>query len=68
MDWGTGAITPNYALARGRVPAVGQVVGQFIDWINTHGLPFSSISVTGHSLGGHIAVSISLKNCLMVKW
>jgi len=55
VDWGLGSITPNYPLARGRVTAVGQLVAQFIDWINTHGASFASISVTGHSLGGHIA-------------
>lgn len=56
VDWGTGSITPNYALARGRVNAVGAVVAQFIDWINIHGVPFSNILVSGHSLGAHCAV------------
>lgn len=59
VDWGTGAITPNYALARGRVNAVGAVVAQFIDWLNVRGVSFSNILVSGHSLGAHCAVSVS---------
>ncbi|XP_037049497.1 lipase member H-like [Bradysia coprophila] len=55
VDWGTGAITPNYALARGRVNAVGAVVAQFIDWLNIRGVPFANILVSGHSLGAHCA-------------
>lgn len=55
VDWGVGAITANYILARNRVNDVGAVVAQYIDWINTHGVPFSQINVIGHSLGAHIA-------------
>lgn len=51
-----GAVTPNIAIARGHINAVGQVVAQFVDWLNVHGLPFGHISVIGHSLGAHAAV------------
>lgn len=59
VDWGAGAITPNYSLARSRVNSVGAVVAQFIDWLNVHGLPFANILVSGHSLGAHCSVSYS---------
>jgi len=56
VDWGTGASTINYVTARNRVGAVATVVAQFIDWVHTRtNTPFSSVSVIGHSLGGHIA-------------
>lgn len=58
VDWGLGAITPNYALARGRVNGVGAVVGQYADFLNENGVPFSAMSAIGHSLGGHIVVSL----------
>ncbi|KAJ6640222.1 Lipase member H [Pseudolycoriella hygida] len=44
VDWGAGAGTPNYVLARNRVNEAGSVVAQFIDWLNTNGVSFSSIS------------------------
>lgn len=53
-----GAVTPNIAVARGHINAVGQVVAQFVDWLNVHGLPFSHVSVIGHSLGAHAAVRL----------
>jgi len=56
VDWGAGASTINYITARNRVPAVATQVARFIDWVNQQtGTPFSLVSVTGHSLGGHIA-------------
>lgn len=51
VDWGLGAGTPNYILARNRVNEVGLVVAQFIDFLNVNGMPFSRIGITGHSLG-----------------
>lgn len=51
VDWGIGATTPNYILARNRVNDAGQVVAQFIDFLNANGLPFSSVGLIGHSLG-----------------
>lgn len=54
VDWGLGAGTPNYILARNRVNEVGQVLGQFIDFINVNGMPFSRIGINGHSLGDFI--------------
>lgn len=51
VDWGLGAGTPNYILARNRVNEVGQVVGQFIDFLNVNGMPFNRILISGHSLG-----------------
>ncbi|XP_037033820.1 lipase member H-like [Bradysia coprophila] len=55
VDWGRGAGTPNYVLARNRVNEVGQVVAQFIDFLNVNGLPHSRVSVVGHSLGAQVA-------------
>lgn len=55
VDWGAGAQTPNYILARNRVGEVGRVVAQFIDWLNLRGLPFADITLIGHSLGAHAA-------------
>lgn len=42
-----GAQTPNYVLARNRVGEVGRVVAQYIDWLTSHGLPFSAVTVLG---------------------
>lgn len=56
VNWGAGAITPNYVLAQSRVDDVGNVVANFIDFLNMYtGIPFSSVSVIGHSLGAHVA-------------
>lgn len=54
VDWGLGAGTPNYILARNRVNEVGQVLARFIDFLNEYGLNFSLIGVLGHSLGNPI--------------
>ncbi len=51
VDWGVGAGTVNYLLARNRVNEVGHVVAQFIDFLNVYGLPHSRVGLTGHSLG-----------------
>ncbi|KAJ6633684.1 Lipase member H [Pseudolycoriella hygida] len=55
VDWGLGAGTPNYILARNRVNEVGHVLAQFCDFLNIYGLPFSRIGISGHSLGGQVA-------------
>ncbi|XP_037024546.1 lipase member H-like [Bradysia coprophila] len=55
VDWGAGAGTINYVLARNRVNEAGHVVAQFIDFLNVNGLPFSRIGVLGHSLGAQVA-------------
>jgi len=55
VDWSVGAGTPNYILARNRVNEVGQVVAQFIDFLNVYGLPNSRVGMTGHSLGAQVA-------------
>lgn len=55
LDWSAGSHTINYLAARNRVNQVGAVLAQFIDWINTRGTPFSAITVTGSSLGAHVA-------------
>lgn len=51
VDWGIGAGTPNYILARNRVNEAGHVVAQFIDFLNVNGMPFNRILISGHSLG-----------------
>lgn len=55
IDWGAGSNTINYITARNRVNEAGAVVAQFIDWINSRGVPFSAITITGSSLGAHLA-------------
>lgn len=48
VDWGAGAGTINYLTARNRVPAVAQVVANFIDWVHERtNAPFASVSVIG---------------------
>lgn len=51
VDWGAGAGTPNYVLARNRVNEAGAVVAQFIDFLSLNGMPHSKVIITGHSLG-----------------
>ncbi|XP_037040913.1 phospholipase A1-like [Bradysia coprophila] len=56
VDWGAGAQTPNYVLARNRVNAVGAVIASYIDWLNqARGQSFAAVSIAGHSLGAHCA-------------
>lgn len=56
VDWGAGAQTINYAAAAGRCAPSGTVLGQFMQFLNTHtGAPFSSMSAIGFSLGAHVA-------------
>lgn len=57
-DWGAGSNTPEYALARGRVNDVGVVCAMFVDWINSHGVPYTAMSAIGLSLGAHVVVSL----------
>lgn len=51
VDWGAGARTPNYVLARNRVNDTGSVVALYADWLNTRGVPYSAMTFVGHSLG-----------------
>ncbi|KAJ6634466.1 Lipase member H [Pseudolycoriella hygida] len=55
VDWGIGATTPNYILARNRVNDAGNIVAQFIDFLNAYGLSFNLIGLIGHSLGAQVA-------------
>jgi pancreatic triacylglycerol lipase len=56
VDWGAGANTANYITARNRINEVGPVVAQFVDFLNlSGGMSFASVSIIGHSLGGHTA-------------
>lgn len=50
VDWGLGATTPNYILARNRVNDAGMVVARFIDFLNVFGQSFNLIGLVGHSL------------------
>jgi len=54
VDWNAGQ-TPNYILARQRVGECGRGVAAFIDFLNLNGLPFSAVTLLGHSLGAHAA-------------
>lgn len=55
VDWGAGSNTINYITARNRVNATGQVLAQYMDWLNLRGLPFSAVTIIGSSLGAHVA-------------
>jgi len=56
VDWGAGAQTLNYINARNNINLVGPVVARFVDFLNlSGGMAFTSVSVIGHSLGGHTA-------------
>jgi len=56
VDWGVGAQTANYVLARNRVNLVGETIARYVDWLNqSRGQAFSAISIAGHSLGAHCA-------------
>jgi pancreatic triacylglycerol lipase len=56
VDWAAGAQTINYITARNRVGVTGEVVGQFILWLESQaGMSLDSVLVLGHSLGAHAA-------------
>ncbi|EAT41285.1 AAEL007055-PA [Aedes aegypti] len=56
VDWGEGALTINYVMARKRVESVGLVTSQLIDTlVDASGVILDSIYVIGHSLGAHVA-------------
>lgn len=55
VDWGAGA-NDNYLVSRRRVPDVGRQTAMFIDFlVGQTSISFASITVIGHSLGGHAA-------------
>ncbi|CAG9809623.1 unnamed protein product [Chironomus riparius] len=55
VDWGKGAKTIDYGLARSRVDGISKVIGEFINYINAkHGLSPSNSCCIGFSLGAHI--------------
>jgi len=56
VDWSVGAGASNYITARNRVGPAGEVVGQFIDFLNENGyVELSQVHIVGHSLGSHVA-------------
>lgn len=56
VDWSSSAQTINYASARYDVPSVGQLVANFIDFLNEKGgMSFSTLGLIGHSLGAHVS-------------
>ncbi|XP_058130740.1 lipase member H-like [Anopheles ziemanni] len=56
VDWGVGAIDPNYIAARNLVGPVGQTVSLFIDQlISATGANPDNIYIIGFSLGAHVA-------------
>ncbi|XP_035773086.1 pancreatic triacylglycerol lipase-like [Anopheles albimanus] len=58
VDWGVGAINPNYITARNHVGAVGNTVSQLIDQlIAATGLNPDNVYIIGYSLGAHAAGS-----------
>ncbi|XP_013107020.1 phospholipase A1 VesT1.02 [Stomoxys calcitrans] len=56
VDWSSAAETLNYASARYDVPTVGQMVANFIDFLNSSGgMSFTTLNLIGHSLGAHVS-------------
>jgi pancreatic triacylglycerol lipase len=50
-----GAQTVDYAAARNRVSEVGNLVGRMANFLFQNGNSFATMSIIGHSLGGHTA-------------
>lgn len=56
VDWGVLANTINYITARNRVPDVGRVVANLIDFMHANNrIDFGRTYLIGSSLGAHIA-------------
>lgn len=56
IDWGLGANTINFITARNRVPEMGVLIANYIDFLNEHNMvDFGRLYVIGSSLGAHIA-------------
>ncbi|XP_076289001.1 pancreatic triacylglycerol lipase-like [Lasioglossum baleicum] len=54
IDWGKIAFKP-YLWASSRVPMVSKFVSSFINFLQIQGLDLSTLTIVGHSLGGHVA-------------
>jgi pancreatic triacylglycerol lipase len=55
-SWGGGAKTPCYNWAARRVPKIGAVVAEFLDFmLGSDESTWKELTVVGHSLGAHIA-------------
>lgn len=53
LDWGAGAQTINYPGAVARVPGVGAMLAQQLDFLQEHGfISWDRVSIIGFSLGG----------------
>lgn len=56
MNWQKGSTTLNYLAARGRVKSVAEHLAKLIDFlVDKHMLDLKSLTIVGHSLGGHVA-------------
>ncbi|CAG9811885.1 unnamed protein product [Chironomus riparius] len=56
VDWSVGAGAINYITSRNRVGPAGEVVGQFIDFLDEHGfVSHAQVHVIGISLGAHVS-------------
>lgn len=56
VDWSSNAVTLNYISARYDVPTIGQLVADYIDFLNEKGgMPFTTLGLIGHSLGAHVS-------------
>jgi predicted esterase len=60
IDWGKGARTLDYSLARNRVYDVARVLADFMTFLHDeHGLDYKKIACIGFSLGGMNKLGIS---------
>ena len=56
IDWSAGSQTIDYIAAFNRVPHVGQLVADYLDFLSENGLlQWHTLTVIGFSLGAHIA-------------
>lgn len=54
VDWSSISQRP-YVWASNQVPTIAQFIGSMIDYLQSHGMNPSQLTIVGHSLGGHIA-------------
>jgi pancreatic triacylglycerol lipase len=56
IDWGVGAASITYIIARNNVDPAGAVAAQFVEFLESvGGADYNSMTIVGHSLGAHVA-------------
>lgn len=56
VDWSPTSTNANYLTVRNLVPTVGRAIGEFVQFMRSHGgLRLNTTHLIGHSLGAHVA-------------